>query len=420
MKQLIALSFFTLLLCASCSNKKSNDKEIPVSDSVLQKEVQQVNQEVPTDTIAESQIAESQQEDNSDAKKYYNSFRNECNAKHTYCKSVIIGTDTIFFTTNDVNKNGPDNYMLPYELAKKIIPNGEYVYPHYSVAVIWEKNNMIAITVWEQGDCVWLDKLLIFEKTTGKLISNSLIASNGCGEFDQANSIIVKGDSLFVSEITDTYHPEVGYLHSEYKTVYIISENGVVEEKKLLSAPDRFINGKAEIEDSDELQLFRLLSYMSSDDLKNIGIEWENADRKYMLCENVELDGRLIKSAPKMRSISYSNYNLEVDFGTIVSNFHLYRADDEREFLAIAKNGLLKNSYFVFQRMDSAFVIVDDFLSSFGDTWNNLNPATVNCTYSFNGDEMEIKLITTNTVMQQANTIKFSFNKEKGIMEKVN
>ena len=71
MKQLIALSFFTLLLCASCSNKtscsnkKSNDKEIPVSDSVLQKEVQQVNQEVPTDTIAESQIAESQQEDNS-------------------------------------------------------------------------------------------------------------------------------------------------------------------------------------------------------------------------------------------------------------------------------------------------------------------------------------------------------------------
>ena len=122
---------------------------------------------------------------------------------------------------------------------------------------------MIAITVWEQGDCVWLDKLLIFEKTTGKLISNSLIASNGCGEFDQSNSIIVKGDSLFVSEITDTYHPEVGYLHSEYKTVYIISENGVVEEKKLLSAPDRFINGKAEIEDSDELQLFRLLSYMS-------------------------------------------------------------------------------------------------------------------------------------------------------------
>ncbi|MBR5958331.1 MAG: hypothetical protein IKZ99_08215 [Salinivirgaceae bacterium] len=408
MKRLFIFSFLLLFVGVSCSDKKNTQTTIDKKNAEIKN----------ADSVENLQVMESENvvallEDEQNNDKYYNWYnqlRKECNSKLTYCKSVIIGTDTIFFTTNDVNKNGLDNYMLPYNVAKKIL-NCEQPEPLYSVSVTYEKDDIIAIILWLQGDCFWPDFLYVFEKSTGKILSKELILSEGCGDFTMQSQITLKGDTLTVYEVIDNYHEEVGYLHDEYKNCYIVKEFGGIEKINLLSAPDKFKNGKVDFNDESVLHFFELISIISDDCLGKCGVDWNGSDRKYMLYTNVKYEGRLIKSHPQMRSINYSNYNLVVDFEKSVSNFHLYKAEDEREFLVISTidSSTMNGHIAAYQYKESAFVELEDFFPA-----QPSQTAIALKSYLFDGDTITQSYI--NTDSNQTVMRKYVFDKAKGVM----
>lgn len=406
------LFFFTLLILfvgIGCSDKKNTqttlDKknaEITNTDSVENKQIIEFGAEVVQ--IVDEQI------NDSNYYKWYNKFREENNSKLSYCDTVIICTDTIFFTINDVNKNGPNNYILSYGMARKLLKE-ENPNPLYSVAVMFEKNNILAITVWEQGDCEWYDRLVTIKKTTGKCLANTIIASNGCGDADITNIITIKDDSLFVYNTIYCYHPEIGYLYDRYKTCFIVNDYGDIETKKILSASDTFKKGKVNFNDESVMRFFELMSLIPDDCLEKCGINWNDSDRKSMLYNNIKYDGRLIKSHPEMRSINYSNYNLEVDLGKTVSNFHLYKTEDEREFLVISTvdSSTMNGCFTAYQYKDSAFVELVDFFPA-----QPSQTATTFKSYLFDGDTLTQSYV--NTYSNQTDTRKYVFDKAKGVL----
>ena len=346
MKRLFIFYFLLLFIGVGCSNKKNTtqttiDKknaEITNTDSVENPEIRKSHS---VDSNQEYELIEAELKDAEN----YNKKAKKCNSAKPYCKFVTIGNDTVFFKTDtntfifkiDVgNITDRDYFILPYPLRKQVKIQDLYGgCPIYSIAVLCEKNNLIAILAWMEGECYSPDMLLVFEKPTGILLAFEVIAENDyCYEYTKQNTITLKNDSLIVYEVIDNYHVESGYLHNEYKNCFIVNTDGGIEKKELMSAPDEFQNSQVDSTDQSVLHFFELMSLIPDGCMGKCGVDWNIFDRKSMLYYNIEY-GLLIKSHPQMRSINYSKYNLEVNFGKTVSNFHLYRAEDEREFLVI-------------------------------------------------------------------------------------
>ena len=418
------LFFFTLLILfvgIGCSDKKNTQTTID------KKNVEITNpNSVGNPEIRKSQSFDSKQEkeltmDELVDAEYYNKKAQECNSTKTYRKYVTIGTDTVFFKTDTNsysfkidggNTSDRDNFILPYSLRKQVNNKSWYWgYFIYSIAVLCEKNDLIAILAWMEGECYSPDLLLVFEKSTGKLLTYDVIAENDyCFEYTKRNTITLKNDSLIVYEVIDNYHVESGYLHDEYKKCFIVNADGGIEKKELLSAPDKFQTSQVDSKDQAVLRFFELMSLIPDDYLEKCNVDWNIFDRKSMLYYNVEF-GLLIKSHPQMRSINYSNYNLEVDFGKTVSNFHLYKTEDEREFLVISTvdSSTMNGCFTAYQYKDSAFVELVDFFPA-----QPSQTATTFKSYLFDGDILTQSYV--NTDSNQTDTRKYVFDKAKGVM----
>ncbi|MBP5419013.1 MAG: hypothetical protein J6Y72_04310 [Bacteroidales bacterium] len=390
----IALAVSFVLLC--CTNKKSSSN---VSDGSEAKE--QNAQQLSTQDF--------------DMEEAYNHGKEKNNSKLSYCKYVTIGADTVFFTKNNVGHERLDNYIMPYSFALSI-EDDSYVDPLYSVAVVYEKRDIIAITAWRQGDCEWPEYLLVYNKTTGNLLSHTLIATNGCGDSDIDIQMSLKNDSLFVSEITDCFHPEIGYLHDEYKIYYVVKDDGTVDKVVLLSAPDKFKNQKAIFADkAAELRLFELIYLMPDKYVEKYGIEWPQYDRKRMLYDNVKEEWNLlIKSQPDMKSIAYSSYNLETQIGESKFNFHLYKANDGREFFvtSLIDSAQMNSHIESYQFIDSCFVVSTDFMPT---SYLQTNTGKQYHSYLCDGDRLTIIAHGTNS----NDTTTYAFDRVKGVMTEI-
>lgn len=339
--------------------------------------------------------------------KEYIRMERELKSRLSYCKYVTIGKDTVFFTKNEVGHERLDNYMMPYSLARSYARNYA-LYPLYSIAIVYEKGDIIAIAVWNQTDGEQNDFLLVYNKTTGKLLSNTLIADGGGGDCDVDVQMSLKNDTLTVYESIDCWHTDCGYSYSESKKCFVVNSNGSVKEIVLLSAPEMFKDQTAIFTDKPaELRLFELIYMMPNQYLERCGINWSSDDRKQLLYCNVEMR-RLVKSHAKMKSIAYSNYNLTTTIENTYLNFHLYKANDGREFLTISSVDSTKLSSYIesYQYIDSCFVENNDFIPA------SLLGSNTDKHFSFDGDKLTI------TTSSSATTT-YVFDKDKGSMTEI-
>lgn len=339
--------------------------------------------------------------------KSYNRQKEENNSKLSYCKYVTIGVDTVFFTKNIVGHERLDNYIMPISFARPFAQNS-YIFPLYSIAVVCEKGDIIAIAAWWQGDCEWYDYLLVYNKTTGKLLSKTIIASDGCSDCDVNIQMSLKNDSLIVYESNDCWHAELGYSYFESKKCFVVNSNGSVKEIVLLSAPEMFKAQTAYFTDKPaELRLFELVYMMPDKYIEKHGTKWQQDDRM-MLYDNVKHEGHsLVKSHPQMKSIAYSNYNLETTIGSKTLNFHLYKANDGREFFVTSSvdSTNLSNRIDSYQYVDSCFVENNDFIPA------SLLDSNTDKHFSFDGDKL--------TTTSSSATTTYAFDKDKGSMTEI-
>ncbi|MCR5696507.1 MAG: hypothetical protein K6G73_05980 [Marinilabiliaceae bacterium] len=296
--------------------------------------------------------------------------------------------------------------MMPYSLARSYAGNYA-LYPLYSIAIVYEKGDIIAIAVWNQTDGEQNDYLFVYNKTTGKLLSFTLIAVGGGGNCDFDVQMSLKNDTLTVYESIDCWHTDCGYSYSESKKCFVVNSNGSVKEKVLFSAPEMFKDQTANFTDKPaELRLFELIYMMPNQYLERCGINWSSDDRKQLLYDNVEMR-RLVKSHPQMKSIAYSNYNLETTIGSKTLNFHLYKANDGREFFVTSSvdSTNLSNRIDSYQYVDSCFVENNDFIPA------SLLGSNTDKHFSFDGDKL---IITSSSA-----TTTYAFDKDKGSMTEI-
>ncbi|MBP5418683.1 MAG: hypothetical protein J6Y72_02575 [Bacteroidales bacterium] len=340
--------------------------------------------------------------------KEYKQLKAEHNSKLSYCKYVMIGADTVFFTKNVVGHEHLDNYIMPHSLARSFVGNYA-LYPLYSIAIVCEKEDIIAITVWYQADGEQNDYLFVYNKTTGKLLSFTLIAAGGGGDCDVDVQMSLKNDSLIVYESNDCWHAELGYSYFESKKCFVVNSNGSVKEIVLLSAPEMFKAQTAYFTDKPaELRLFELIYMMPDKYIEKHGTKWQQDDRS-LLYDNVKYEGHsLVKSHPQMKSIAYSNYNLETTIGSKTLNFHLYKANDGREFFVTSSvdSTNLSNRIDSYQYVDSCFVENNDFIPA------SLLGSNTDKHFSFDGDKLTI------TTSSSATTT-YAFDKDKGSMTEI-
>lgn len=421
MKRQLIFMLLLLFVGIGCSDKKNTqttlDKKNIENTNVDSVENLKIRTQKPFESKQENELTESELEEF----EYYNKKAQKCNSTKTYRKFVTIGTDTVFFKTDtntfifkiDVgNITDRDYFILPYPLRKQVKIQDLYGgCPIYSIAVLCEKNNLIAILAWMEGECYSPDMLLVFEKPTGILLAFEVIAENDyCYEYTKQNTITLKNDSLIVYEVIDNYHVESGYLHNEYKNCFIVNADGGIEKKELMSAPDEFQNSQVDSTDQSVLHFFELMSLIPDGCMGKCGVDWNIFDRKSMLYYNIEY-GLLIKSHPQMRSINYSKYNLEVNFGKTVSNFHLYQAADGREFLTISTvdSSLVTSRLATYQYNDSQFVEINDFFPT-----SLSQDGAVFKSFLFDGDRLTINRFVKST--SQTDMLKYEFDKSKGVM----
>ncbi len=419
MKRQLIFMLLLLFVGIGCSDKKNTqttlDKKNIENTNVDSVDNLKIRTQKPFESKQENELTESELEES----EYYNKKAQKCNSTKTYRKFVTIGTDTVFFKTDtntfifkiDVgNITDRDNFILPYTLRKQV-KSWWRGYPIYSIAVLCEKNDLIAIFAWMEGECYSPDLLLVFEKSTGILSAFEVIAENDyCFEYTKQNTITLKNDSLIVYEVIDNYHVEEGYTHYEYKNCFIVKSDGGIEKKELLSVLDKFENGHVDSSDQSAMHFFKLMSLISDVCLEKCDVEWNDSDRKSMLYQNAEY-GLLVKSHPQMRSINYSNNNLEVDFSKSFSNFHLYQAADGREFLTISTvdSSLVTSRLATYQYNDSQFVEINDFFPT-----SLSQDGAVFKSFLFDGDRLTINRFVKST--SQTDMLKYEFDKSKGVM----
>ena len=296
---------------------------------------------------------------------------------------------------------------MPYSFARSFAK--DYVYPLYSIAIVREKEDIIAITAFWQGDCEWYDYLLVYNKTTGKLLSKTVIASDGCSDCDVNIQMSLKNDSLIVYKSIDCSHAELGYSYFESKKCFVVNSNGSVKEIVLLSAPEMFKDQTAYFTDKPaELRLFELVYMMPDKYIEKHGTKWQQDDRKSLLYDNVKYEGHsLVKSHPQMKSIAYSNYNLETTIGSKMLNFHLYKANDGREFFVTSSvdSTNLSNRIDSYQYVDSCFVENNNFIPA------SLLGSNTDKHFSFDGDKL--------TATSSSATTTYIFDKDKGSMTEI-
>ena len=108
-----------------------------------------------------------------------------------------------------------------------------------------------------------------------------------------------------------------------------------------------------------------------------------------------------------MKSIAYSNYNLETTIGSKTLNFHLYKANDGREFFVTSSvdSTNLCNRIDSYQYVDSCFVENNDFIPA------SLLGSNTDKHFSFDGDKL--------TTTSSSATTTYIFDKSKGILTQV-
>lgn len=267
---------------------------------------------------------------------WYKRERSErnANANWDYTSSAIIGTDTIWFA----NGRYTESYIVPYDYLQKLQPSIRGLV--YAEKIIFQTEKYACITLWVQGDCEWPTYLCSFNTATGELVSQKCISNEGCGEHEQTIDYEIIDGELIITDEDLCTHPEIGYRHSLVKIAYSLAENGEITTRKILSQPEKFVDGNVEFNDTTEMRLFKLISTIPNNTLENIGLDWSEGDRKYMLYDNVKY-GRLIKSHTKMQSISYADKVLTAVIDSIGYEFRMNTIDDKEvvELTVMDKDG---------------------------------------------------------------------------------